>query len=63
MIYHITPGEPVCGTCKHYYQHYTSWPAYCDGWYPSNCGHCGRARVKHRSPGCEGCYHWTPKEG
>ena len=61
MTIMIHESEAVCGNCKHFRQHYTLWPEYHEGYYPLNCGHCVKPRVKQRRPGNEGCVYWIHK--
>ena len=49
----------VCGTCRHYHQHYVLMPSgkFSSLWY----GHCSVASVKNRNPD-ETCPHWKQEE-
>lgn len=50
----------VCGTCKHYRQHYVRSRGV--GWFmPIHYGHCVYPRNKQREPG-QTCPHWTARE-
>jgi len=44
--------KQTCSSCHFFYQHYVLKGFSCT---PTNCGHCGYPRLKHRKPSSTAC--------
>jgi len=49
--------EKICENCQCFIQHYRKYKR---KYYPINCGHCIRLKVKACNPNRKACEHWEP---